>query len=285
VVALARVLVARPRFAFVDNLGRIVGEGRLAMVLAAFVERGIDPRAFALFSFGGAGGMHAVEMAAHLGMPTVIVPRNAGVLSAFGLLVSDPVKDYTRSLMRTDAQISLSQLESGFRALEEMSRRDMAEDGFDPAKVVLERSLDCRYLGQSYEIDVPYRKARTPGRAFLESFHRRHKRLYSYRHASRPVEIVNLRIKAVAVTPKIPLERRPPSRSLDPTALVKRQMIHTGRALREGTVYDRTRLGPDNAVPGPALIIDPESTTFLPPGYRARVDPYLNLVIRKAALR
>jgi N-methylhydantoinase A/oxoprolinase/acetone carboxylase beta subunit len=249
------------------------------------VERGIDPRAFALFSFGGAGGMHAVEMAAHLGMLTVIVPRNAGVLSAFGLLVSDPVKDYTRSLMRSDAQISLSQLEAGFRALEEKGRRDMAEDGFDPADVVLERSLDCRYLGQSYEIDVPYRKARTPGLAFLEAFHRRHKRLYSYRHDRRPVEIVNLRVKAVAVTPKIPLERKPRSRSLDPKAIVKKQTIHTGRALREGAVYDRTRLGPGNAVSGPALIIDPESTTFLPPGYRARVDGYLNLVIRKAARR
>jgi len=249
------------------------------------VERGIDPRAFALFSFGGAGGMHAVEMAAHLGMPTVIVPRNAGVLSAFGLLVSDPVKDYARSLMRTDAQISLSQLEAGFRALEEKSRRDMAEDGFDPADVVLERSLDCRYLGQSYEIDVPYRKARTPGLAFLESFHRRHKRLYSYRHDRRPVEIVNLRIKAVAVTPKIPLERKPPLRSFDPKAIVKKQAIRTGRALREGAVYDRTRLGPGNAVSGPALIIDPESTTFLPPGFRARVDAYLNLIIRKAARR
>jgi N-methylhydantoinase A/oxoprolinase/acetone carboxylase beta subunit len=249
------------------------------------VERGIDPRAFALFSFGGAGGMHAVEMAAHLGMPTVIVPRNAGVLSAFGLLLSDPVKDYTRSLMRTDAQISLSQLEAGFRALEEKGRRDMAEDGFDPVDVVLERSLDCRYLGQSYEIDVPYRKARTPGLAFLEAFHRRHKRLYSYRHDRRPVEIVNLRVKAVAVTPKIPLERKPRSRSLDPKAIVKKQTIHTGRVLRDGAVYDRTRLGPGNAVPGPALIIDPESTTFLPPGYRARVDGYLNLVIRKAARR
>jgi len=213
------------------------------------------------------------------------VPRNAGVLSAFGLLVSDPVKDTTRSLMRTDAQVSLSQIESEFRALEEKSRRDMVEDGFDPADIVLERSLDCRYFGQSYEIDVPFRRARTSGQAFLERFHRLHKRLYSYRHDRRPVEIVNLRIKAVAVTPKIPLERKPRSRSLDPEALVRRQKIHTGSGFRDGAVYDRSRLGPGNAIAGPALVIDPESTTFLPPGYQARVDGYLNLVIRKAASR
>ena len=284
----------------VSRLGRTIGKSMVETALGIVaiananmekairvisVERGIDPRAFALFSFGGAGGMHAVEMAAHLGMPTVLVPRNAGVLSAFGLLVSDPVKDYSKSLMRTDAQISLPQLEVEFRKLEKRARRDMAEDGFAAATIVLERSLDCRYVGQSYEIDVPYRNARTPGQAFLESFHRRHKRLYSYRHDGRPVEIVNLRVKAVAVTLKIPLEREPKAKSLDPKALVKRQPIHTGRALRQGSVYDRSRLGPGNIIAGPALIIDPESTTFLPPDYKAAVDRFLNIVIRKAGLR
>ncbi|MGZ5469680.1 MAG: hydantoinase/oxoprolinase family protein, partial [Candidatus Aminicenantales bacterium] len=147
------------------------------------------------------------------------------------------------------------------------------------------RSLDCRYAGQSYEIDVPYRKARTLGQAFLESFHRLHKRLYSYRHDRRPVEIVNLRIKAVAMTPKIPFRRELRAASLDPQALVKTQAIHSGRAVREGSVYDRSKLRPGNVLAGPALIIDPESTAFLPPGYRAAVDPYLNLVIRKAGSR
>jgi N-methylhydantoinase A/oxoprolinase/acetone carboxylase beta subunit len=224
--------------------------------------------------------MHAVEMAAHLGVATVLVPRNAGVLSAFGLLMSDPVKDYTRSLMRTDAQVTLARLEAEFRILEEMSRRDMLEDGFSLRDVALERSLDCRYLGQSYEIDVPYRKARTLNQAFLESFHRRHKRLYSYRHDKRPVEIVNVRIKAVAVTPKLPLVREPRAAGLDPQALLRRRKIHTGRAVREGAVYDRARLRPGNVVRGPALVIDPESTAFLPPAYVCRVDAGLTLVIR-----
>jgi len=249
------------------------------------VERGIDPRAFALFSFGGAGGMHAVEMADHLGMSMVIVPRNAGVLSAFGLLMSDSIKDYTRALMKTDAEVSLAGLDAEFRALEEKSRRDMAEDGFAASDLILERSLDCRYLGQSYEIDVPFRRARTTAGAFLESFHRRHKRIYSYRHDRRPVEVVNLRVKAVAVTPKVPLERRAPVKALDPRAVVKVQKVHTGRAFRAGRVYDRSRLDAGNAVAGPSLVIDPESTAFIPSGYSARVDGYLNLIIRKAGRR
>jgi N-methylhydantoinase A/oxoprolinase/acetone carboxylase beta subunit len=278
------------------EIGKTVTETALGIVAIAnanmekairviSVERGIDPRAFALFSFGGAGGMHAVEMAAHLGMQTVIVPRNAGVLSAFGLLVADPIKDYAKSLMKTDAEVGLSRIESEFRALEAKSVRGMAEDGFAPGDVILERSLDCRYLGQSYEIEVPYRGAPTPSQAFLEGFHSRHKRFYSYRHDSRPVEIVNLRVRAVAVTPKIPLAREPRARSLDPKALVKRQKIHSGRSVRDGAVYDRSRLRPGNSVAGPALVIDPESTAFLPPGYRARVDALHNLIIRKTRPR
>ncbi|MCX6571183.1 MAG: hydantoinase/oxoprolinase family protein [Candidatus Aminicenantes bacterium] len=249
------------------------------------VERGFDPRAFALFSFGGAGGMHAMEMAAHLSMPTVIVPRNAGVLSAFGLLMADSIKDYTKSLMKPESLVTLAGLEAEFQSLEEASVRDMKGDGFAAKDIVLERSLDCRYLGQSYEIDVPYRKARTAGRAFLESFHSRHQKLYSYRHDRRPVEIVNLRVKAVAVTPKIPLVREPGRRTLDPKARIRKQPIFYGRAATEGMVIDRSRLAPNNVVRGPALVIDPESTTFLPPGYAARVDGYSNLIIRKAGPR
>jgi N-methylhydantoinase A/oxoprolinase/acetone carboxylase beta subunit len=246
------------------------------------VERGFDPRNFALFSFGGAGGMHAVEMAEHLRLPAVIVPRNAGVLSALGLLMADSIKDYTRSLMRTDAGVSLAELERAFGRLEAEGRADMKEDGFTDRDIRVERSLDCRYLGQSYEITVPFRKAGTPAAAYIDDFHRRHHRLYSYHHADRPVEIVNLRIKAVAVTPKIPLERAPAASSLDPRAPLRRQPITTGRSRREGTVYDRSRLRPGNTVSGPALVIDPESTAYLPPGYLCRVDGFLNLIIRKA---
>ena len=244
------------------------------------VERGHDPREFALFSFGGAGGMHAVEMAAHLGMPMVVVPRNAGVLSAFGLLLADSIKDYTKSLMKTAARVTINDLDREFRGLEARSRRDMNEDGFEDRDILIERSLDCRYLGQSYEITVPYRRARRAEAAYLRNFHRRHDKLYSYHHAGRPVEIVNLRIKAVAVTPKIPLVKEPGWTSLDPNAVIRKQAIVTGSGVSQGTVYDRARLHPGNSMAGPALVIDPESTTYLPPGYSCRVDGFLNLIIR-----
>ena len=244
------------------------------------VERGTDPRAFALFSFGGAGGMHAVEMAAHLGMPTVIVPRNAGVLSALGLLLADSIKDYTKSLMKTEAGLRLAELDREFARLEFDARDDMKEDGFERKDLLLERTLDCRYLGQSYEINVPFRKARTPQAAFLGEFHKRHRKLYSYHHAGRPVEVVNIRIKAVAVTPKVPLGRISERTPLDPGAALRKQPVTAGRRTMAGTVYDRSRLSPGNAVTGPALVIDPESTTFLPPGCSLLVDGFLNLIIQ-----
>jgi N-methylhydantoinase A/oxoprolinase/acetone carboxylase beta subunit len=249
------------------------------------VERGYDPRDFVLFSFGGAGGMHAVEMAAHLRIPTVIVPRNAGVLSAFGLLMADSIKDYTGSLMKTGAEVPREELERTFAKLEAAGRGDMREDGFADRDILVERSLDCRYVGQSYEISVPYRNAVTSEKAYLADFHRLHKKLYSYQHAGRDVEIVNLRIKAVAVTPKIPLVRRPKTRRLDRTAVLKKQPIVTTGRMETGTIYDRSRLLPGNAVPGPALVIDPESTTYLPPGYTACVDGFLNLVVRRSRRR
>lgn len=250
------------------------------------VERGHDPRAFALFPFGGAGGMHAVEMAGHLGMPAVVVPRNAGVLSAFGLLVADPVKDYTKSVMKPAAAVGSSRLEAEFRKLEAAARRDMAGDGFAAADLVLERSLDCRYIGQSYEIAVPFVRGPGPaGRAFLEAFHRRHARLYSYSQDGRPVEIVNIRLKAAAVTAKVPMAREPGARALDPRAVVRKRPVFYGTKSLEGAVLDRSRLRPGNTVAGPALVIDPESTAFIPPGHAARVDGFGNLVIRKARRR
>ncbi len=249
------------------------------------VERGFDPREFALFPFGGAGGMHAAEMAGHLGMTSILVPKNAGVLSAFGLLMADSIKDFSRSLMVSVSNVEPKVLETRFRDIEAFGLSEMRKDGFHGEDVVLERSLDCRYLGQSYEINVPFRTGAPIG-SVLADFGRLHEKTYSYRHQGRAVEIVNLRIKAVGTTPKIPLTKLPERRSPDSrSALLKRQPMTTRSRTVEGPVYDRSRLEPGASVRGPALVIDPESTTYLPPGTQARVDGYLNLVVGKSRTR
>jgi N-methylhydantoinase A/oxoprolinase/acetone carboxylase beta subunit len=245
------------------------------------VERGFDLREFSLFSFGGAGGMHAVEMAEDLRMPRVIVPRNAGVLSAFGLLLADSVRDDSMSILKNAAAVRPGELEKSFRVLESKGLEDMRADGFRNADISFQRFVDLRYLGQSYEISVPFRTGSAGRRALFEAFHREHEKLYSYRHRDRAVEIVNIRLKTVGVTEKIEFEKNRERRFPPKGAAIKTQTLCVKGRPHQAAVYDRSRLEAGTKITGPALVIDPESTAYLPPGYTARVDPFLNLIIRK----
>ena len=155
-------------------------------IRAISVERGHDPRDFALLSFGGAGAQHACELADRLDIGTVIVPPHAGVLSALGMLAADCVRDYSQSVLGSDANKAFGELEA--RAAAEFS-----DEGYEEA--MLERSIDLRYRGQSYEITVPY--------GDRDRFSDYHKKLYGYDHEGREVEQVTARVKAVAELDKI----------------------------------------------------------------------------------
>ena len=157
-------------------------------IRAISVERGHDPREFALLSFGGAGGQHACELAARLEISTVIVPRHAGVLSALGMLAADCVRDFSQSLLGRDRGEVYRELEA--RAAAEFAAEDLPQ-------AVFERQIDLRYQGQSFEITLPYRER--------ERFHQAHQKLYGYTHQDRAVEAVTARLRAVAPLPKIDL--------------------------------------------------------------------------------
>jgi N-methylhydantoinase A/oxoprolinase/acetone carboxylase beta subunit len=239
------------------------------------IERGYDPRSFSLFSFGGAGGMHAVDLATQLRIPRVIVPRFAGVLSAFGLLLADSIKDYSKSVLKTADRMSRKDFERIFFELKQRSLEDLAEEGFGENEIDFYPHLDLRYLGQSYEITIPFRLS------FIADFHRAHQKLYSYHHSQKPVEVVNLRLKAVGRTQKIKLKKYPETKASAQKALVRTQTMTCGPKEYRGAVYDRSLLEPGNKIKGPSLVIDSESTTFLPPGFAAWVDGFLNLIIEK----
>jgi N-methylhydantoinase A/oxoprolinase/acetone carboxylase beta subunit len=278
----------------VGTIGRRIGKSLLAAaqgivdiananmekaVRVISIERGYDPRDFALFSFGGAGGLHAADMAEHLRMKGVVVPARAGVLSALGLLLADAVKDYSRAVLRTTDRIRPDEYEKWYRVLERRGARDLAEEGFLPARIVLERTADVRYLGQSYEISIPFPSR---GRKLVEDFHRRHEKLYSYRHPQAPVEIVAIRVKARGLSDKIRLPKgKAGAARPSAAALIKKQpAYYAGKRFSAG-VHDRDKLAPGATLSGPALVIDFGSTTFLPPGYSLRVDEHLNLVLGK----
>ena len=183
------------------------------------IERGHDPRDFALVAFGGAGPLHACELADRLEIGTVLAPRDAGVLSAYGMLTADFVREYSQSALERDA----SEL---FGDLERRARQDLADEGFEQAQ--LERTVDLRYAGQSYEINVPWGE-RT-------SFDAAHEQLYGYAHRGREVESVAVRLRAVGVSEE--------SRSIDPGLASDAQSFSTlfvppGWRVREDAVGNK----------------------------------------------
>ncbi|MCW8858139.1 MAG: hydantoinase/oxoprolinase family protein, partial [Deltaproteobacteria bacterium] len=155
------------------------------------VERGFDPREFTLFSFGGAGGLHAAYLARDLNMTQVFIPRNPGILSAAGMLMSDVIKDYSQTVMLSEGEIVQETLNLHFNPLENRGREDLLKEGVEEERVELERYLDMRYQGQSYEIMVPY------GADFCEQFHQLHEKTYGYCNRNKDIEVVNVRLRAL----------------------------------------------------------------------------------------
>ena len=239
------------------------------------IERGYDPRNFSLISFGGAGGMHAVEIASQLKLSQVIVPKNAGVLSAQGFLLSDSIKDYSQSILKHAKDIEDQELDRRFAQLVHKGLAEMREEGFSEEEIFSFCSLDLRYSGQSYEITIPFGEKRS----WLNAFHTAHRQLYSYHHPDRSIEIVNIRVKSVGQGQKMSLtKRRRTSQNIE-KALIDRQNLHFHGEDYTASVYTRSLLNPGAKIDGPALILDYESTTLLPPEYSLEMDGFSNLVI------
>jgi N-methylhydantoinase A len=212
------------------------------------LERGHDPRDFALVAFGGCGGLHACEIAAELGIRTVLVPEFAGALSALGMLLADNVRDYAIGVLnRTDFERQFARLERNARGQ-------------------LSRAADIRYAGQSYELTVPW-NAEDPG----APFHREHERVYGYSDPARPVEVVALRVRARIVVEKPVLKRGKRS-----TQAASTRRIHTAGAWHDTVVLPR---GASRGT-GPALIVDYGSTTLVPPGWIWTLDKSGTLVVK-----
>lgn len=245
------------------------------------IERGFDPRDFALFSFGGAGGLHAVEIAENLGMKDVIIPKNAGILSAIGLLLADSIKDYSHSVLKEVQRVKKGELERLYEVLMARSVRDMRREGFEEKSLKITPQIDFRYLGQSYEITIPMKSGNFDLSVYEAQFHRAHKKLYSYQHPGRPVEIVNFRIKIVGQTKKMRFAKFPLGRTDPQRAFLKEQKLIFQSQKHDAPVFDRAYLAPGNIIHGPALVVENESTTFLPPSSILRVDEFTNLIIER----
>jgi N-methylhydantoinase A len=233
------------------------------------VERGHDPRDFTLVCFGGAGGLHAADLARALGVSRVVVPPFPGALSALGLLLADVRKDYSKSML-IPAEGAETKIRRELEALHRTGKRDMKKEGFEAAREI--HAIDLRYQGQSYELTLPLT------RNFVTAFHKLHEKRYGYSDASRPVELVSVRASFIGRTPKVRLRRQR-------KAAVAARPLETSRAWFNGkahktAIYDREALRHGHVVRGPAIIGEYSSTTLVPPGFVCEVDAYGNLVLR-----
>jgi len=238
------------------------------------VERGYDPREFVLFSFGGAGGMHAAFLARLLNIPKVLVPENPGILSAIGMLMADVIKDYSCTIMKNQFTTTGEELSNLFESLEDRGSQDLASEGISMEKMVMERYLDMRYEGQSYEIIVPFEGD------YIEGFHSLHEKTYGYRNEDKIVEVVNIRLRARGI-PEKPrfIKHQTGPEAPEPKAIVGEQDVAFEGKGYKTLVYSREKLVSGNMVKGPAIIAEYSSTIVIPPFASVRVDEFKNLVI------
>ncbi len=244
---------------------RIVNAHMARAIRLVSVARGHDPRDFTLISFGGAGGLHACEVAREVGIDRVLIPRGASTLSAYGMLAADVAKDFVRTVM-LPAETQFKTLEKVLEPMVEAGRADIESQGIAPERIELVRELDLRYVGQSYELQVPFEPD------YAQTFHKRHHEAYGYSDPEMPVEVVNLRVRAIGRVTHL---------EFDPISLESEDPADALISATDGTLnfYDGERLKPGNRVPGPSIILFPDTTIYLGGRDSTTVDGYGNLLV------
>jgi N-methylhydantoinase A len=263
----------------------VVNAEMLRALRLVSVERGHDPRELALVAFGGAGPLHAAEVADSLEIPEVLVPPHPGITSAGGLLTSDLKYDQMRTVFQLQGSVDADRLNRELDQLETELRGWLERDGVPAADVEVIRALDCRYVGQGYELRVildegPFTEAA------LAQFHVLHEREYGSAYGD-PIEIVNARVTAIGRRPA--LESPPVASGSLEEALVGESegvfRVEGGLQALQTRFYDRTLLPLDETIPGPAVVFHPDTTTVVPPSWTATADASGNLILKKGDAR
>ena len=271
-----------------DGILKVANAAMERAIKVISVERGFDTRDFTLVSFGGAGGLHAAFMAENLGIETVLIPPNGGLLSAYGMLFADVVKDYSQTVLlkfETGSEALVDTLNAGFDELLTRAENEMKVEGFTSDQLKIKHALDMRYEGQSYELNIPYftetETCLQETHGLVQKFHSAHEQRFGYARTNAPVEIVNLRLTATGETDKpsiqpLPLADADPSEAFT----LQNPVIFESEALTTD-FYRREALQPGNQIAGPAIVTEFSATTVIPPNFSAVVDPYQNLILTR----
>jgi N-methylhydantoinase A len=257
---------------FAAGILRVVETEMDKAIRVISVEQGYDPRDFTLVAFGGGGPVHACSLARALRIPKVLVPAMPGALSALGILLADVVRDHARTVML--AEDAIAGLEPMFAELEERARKEFAAEGLTGSA---EYSLDLRYAGQGYELNVSWDRAAAADS--IVAFHQLHQQRYGFSNPERAVQIVNIRLRMTARgEPYVPERRELTAGDGSRACYAERPIYFEGKFVGS-RLYQREQLLPGDVVQGPAMITEYTSATVLPPHCSAAVDGFGNLVI------
>jgi N-methylhydantoinase A len=244
------------------------------------VERGHDPRDYVLVPYGGAGPMHAAPIADELGISTILIPRFPGNLSALGLILSDVRHDDVRSWIRHLGSLKMEELEREFQTMEGGASSILREEGFEPTDIFFQRSLDLRYKGQAFELNIPLRDDDAIGR-IAERFHVRFEETYGHSRPEKFIELVNLRLSSFGVVQKPsfpPYESR--GKSIKGAQKDERQVCFQGQFQRT-PIYERDLLPREELLSGPGIIEESGATTVVLPAWNVKVDASGNLLLNR----
>lgn len=261
-----------------EGIIRIANAGLSKKIKIFAQEKGCNPADQALVAYGGAGPLHACEIAGSLGISKILIPLHPGVLSAIGILNADQVEDTARTvLLSSETPRVSSSIVKNFRELKDMVREKLKADSEESPKIEFEEFVDIRYPGQASEIKIPY------SRNFIQSFHKEHHFIYGHSDPTLPVEIVTVRVRGRIRNSEPEIQKQklkgknPPGK-----ALLQERSLYFAGELIPTSYYLRSLLCPGNRIEGPAIIMEYSSTTLVPKGYEAQIDSWENIVIEKS---
>ena len=239
------------------------------------VEKGFNPAEFTLFSFGGAGGMHAAFLAENLSINKVFIPKNPGILSAFGMLMADIIKDYSLTIMLNESEADFKSIKQRFEPIKNQAINDMKTEGVKKELIDFEYYIDMRYKGQSHEITIPFNED------FVNTFHNFHERNFGYKNIEKSTEIVNIRLRAIGTLqkPEIKEFKKSNAEVLKEAIIAEKEVIFNEISPVKTIVINREKLEHGNIFSGPAIVVEYTSTIVIPPNWIAKVDKFENIIL------
>ena len=272
-----------------EGIVTILNSNMANAIRAQTIQRGLDPRGFTLVAFGGAGPLHGAEVAAMLDIPRVVVPPHPGITSAAGLLTTDLKYDAVKTAFQTSDSVNAAALNAGFAWLEDALVAQFATDGFERGRIGLIRAGDLRYFGQGYELRVAFPDGPVDEAALAgvwQAFERQHRTEYGHVFADSPIEIVNIRLTGAALMPKIGRPAPIGTGALDEAKLrvgLCSFRIDGGLARFDTPYYRRDAIPAGNPIAGPAVVVQRDTTTVVPPGWTAVAESNRNLILKHGA--